>query len=339
MTVLITGGAGYIGVHCALALKEQNRPYVVLDNLATGHKSLVPKGAIFYEGCAGDRQLLARILKGHAIDMVIHLAGSTVVPESVTDPGAYFENNTTVSLNLLRACAEHNVSNLIFSSTAAVYGPNPKGIVSESETPNPQSPYAASKWMTECMIHAFHKAHGLSAIILRYFNVGGADPLGRAGQKSEGATHLIKAGLEAALGQRSSVSIFGTDYNTPDGTGLRDYIHITDLASAHMCALDLLQEQQQPYCKTFNCGYGQAHSVREVLRAIETLANVKLPIHEAPRRPGDLPALMANASAFKKVTSWRPQFDSLDAIIKTALAWEKSQLEPHHDHASSVASK
>lgn len=339
MTILLTGGAGYIGTHCALALEERAVPYVILDNLVTGHKDLLPKGASFYEGSAGDEILLSRIFEEHRIDTVIHLAGSTIVSESVTNPSTYFDNNTAVSLNLLKACIQNKIKNIIFSSTAAVYGNNPKGMVSESEAPHPESPYALSKWMTESMIHWFHKAHNLNAIILRYFNVGGADPKGRAGQKTKNATHLIKVGLEAALGQRSSVSIFGADYNTPDGTGLRDYIHVTDLAEAHISALDLLKNQKKPYCGTFNCGYGQAHSVRDVLASIEKWSGVRLSIIGAPRRPGDLPALMADASAFKKVSSWCPQFNSLDAIISTALAWEKSQLEQNHEPTASIASK
>lgn len=335
MTILITGGAGYIGSHCALALNERELPFVILDNLSTGHADLLPQNVPFYEGCAGDFNILTKIFKKYNIQTVMHLAGSTVVSDSVINPGAYFHNNTSISLSLLQACIQHNIPRIIFSSSAAVYGNNPKGLVTEAEPANPESPYAMSKWMTECMIHAFHKAHAMDAIILRYFNVAGADPQKRAGQKVKGATHLIKVGLEAALKQRAFVSIFGTDYDTPDGTGLRDYIHVSDLADAHVSALDWLCHNQHRICATFNCGYGQAHSVRSVLSAIEEASGSKLAIQEAPRRDGDLPALMADSTAFKKVTGWSPRFDNLKTIIETALAWERSQIGLNHEHAIS----
>ncbi len=334
MTTLLTGGAGYIGSHCAWAFEDHKRPFVVLDDLSRGHRHLIPQEAPFYQGKAEDAALFGQMVEKHGIDTVIHLAGSTVVAESCQDPGAYFYNNTSVSLAVIQACLRHGVNNIIFSSSASVYGHNPKHLVCEDEPVNPQSPYAESKWMTECMLNAFHKAHGMNIVNLRYFNVAGADPHGRTGQHVPNTTHLVQSAIDVALGHKKVLHIFGTDYNTPDGTGVRDYIHVSDLAEAHVCALDFLRKSTAPGYHVFNCGYGTGYSVREVIRAVEAVTGTKLPVHEALRRLGDPEALMADATRFRQQTPWRPRFDNLETLIRTALAWEKAKGRHSHEHVS-----
>ncbi len=325
MTILVTGGAGYIGSHTVLALQETlqetGEQAVILDNLSTGRRSLVPNGAELVEGDVSDESLVAGILNKFKIDSVIHFAASIIVPESVADPLSYYLNNTAKTRALLAACVRSNVKNFIFSSTAAVYG-NPRQIpVTERAELAPISPYGASKMMSERMLQDTATAHGLRYAILRYFNVAGADPQGRCGQAMPNATHLIKVAVEVALGKRPLMQIFGTDYDTPDGTCIRDYIHVCDLAAFHLAALANLRKGGDG--GIFNCGYGRGASVREVIDAVERVAGRPLKIEEAPRRAGDPAKIVADVSAIQKTLSVKPRFADLDTIVSHALAWEK----------------
>lgn len=320
-TVLVTGGAGYIGSHVVLTLLEAGYPVVVLDDLSKGRRAAVPEAACFIKGDIGDRSLLSRILAHHAVTNVIHFAGATVVPESVTDPLKYYHQNTSKSRNLIQACTEEAVSGFIFSSTAAVYGQAGGAPVSETAPAQPASPYGTSKLMTEWMLRDVARAHGLNTAVLRYFNVAGADPQGRSGQSTPGATHLIKIACETACGRRPSMNIFGTDYDTPDGTCIRDYIHVTDLATAHLACLHALEEQGGQLL--FNCGYGHGYSVKQVLETVERISGRKLKIRQAERRPGDVARIIADVSAIRSQLAWRPRCNDLDLIVKTALAWER----------------
>jgi UDP-glucose 4-epimerase len=321
--VLITGGAGYIGSHTVLACREIPRPVVVLDNLSKGSRDLVPADVPFYEGDAGDPKLLGDIFGNHRIGAVIHFAGDIVVPESVAAPLSYYLSNTCKTRSLLQACVDHGIEQFVFSSTAAVYG-QPEAIpVKESAPTRPANPYGTSKLMVEWMLRDVARAHDLRYVVLRYFNVAGADPLGRTGQASPDATHLIKVACEAAAGKRGQIQIFGTDYDTPDGTCIRDFIHVSDLARAHVNALDYLRHH--PESQTLNCGYGRGYSVREVLDGVGRIAGRPLPICIAPRRAGDVAALIADASRLRNVFDWVPQHDDLDFILRTALNWELGQ--------------
>ena len=321
--VLITGGAGYIGSHTVLACREIPRPVVVLDNLSKGSRHLVPADVPFYEGDAGDQKLLAEICGNHRIGAVIHFAGDIVVPESVAAPLSYYLSNTCKTRSLLQACVDHGIEQFVFSSTAAVYG-QPEAIpVQESAPTRPANPYGTSKLMVEWMLRDVARAHDLRYVVLRYFNVAGADPLGRTGQATPDATHLIKVACEAATGKRPEIRIFGTDYDTPDGTCIRDFIHVSDLARAHVNALDYLRDYRES--QTLNCGYGRGYSVREVLDGVGRITGRPLPIRVAPRRAGDVAALVADASRLRSIFDWVPEHDDLDVILRTALSWELGQ--------------
>ena len=321
-TTLITGGAGYIGSHTVLALLQAGRRVVVLDDLSEGSRDLVPGEVPFIQGDAGDGMLLEAVLKKYKVSAVIHFAGSILVERSVADPLAYYHNNVTVSRNLLQACARARIKTFIFSSSAAVYGIADVSPIPESAATRPINPYGTSKLMTEWMLRDLAAVSDLRFVALRYFNVAGADPLGRSGQLGPEATHLMKVASEVATGTRDSLAIFGGDYDTPDGTCVRDYIHVSDLASAHLAALDYLEADGES--RTLNCGYGQGYSVREVLRAVEQCTGRPLNARLAPRRRGDPPMLVADPTALKRTLSWVPRFDSIEVIVNTAIDWELS---------------
>lgn len=321
-SVLVTGGAGYIGSHAVLALKDAGWRAVVVDNLTTGFRFAVPDDVPFYEGDIEDGALLARIFAEEGIGAIMHFAGSIIVPESVSDPLKYYHNNTVKSRALIEAAVTAGVPHFIFSSTAATYGIPDVSPVSEETPCVPINPYGWSKLMSEQMLADTAFAHSLNYCVLRYFNVAGADPQGRTGQSTAGATHLIKVALETALGQRPSVSVFGSDYDTPDGTGVRDYIHVSDLAAAHVLALSALIEQPERSL-TMNCGYGRGFSVLEVLDAVDRVTNMKIDRRMEPRRAGDPGSLISDPSRIRGTVPWQPQHDNLDTIIAHALAWER----------------
>jgi UDP-glucose 4-epimerase len=318
--ILVTGGAGYIGSHVARQLGLAQESVVTLDNLSTGFAAAVTTGE-FVQGDTGDAALLEQIFNEHDIDTVMHFAAHTVVPESVSDPLKYYRNNTASSRTLLQAAAQHGVRNFVFSSTAAVYGIPADGKASEDSATRPINPYGNSKLMTEWMLRDLAAAGGPSYVALRYFNVAGCDPSGRIGQSTPKATLLVKVACEAATGRRAGVSIFGTDFATPDGTGLRDYIHVEDLATAHLDALRYLRNGGDS--TVLNCGYGHGYSVREVLAAVEQANGEALNITEAARRAGDPPELVAVADRIGDVLGWSPKYDDLDTIVRTSLAWER----------------
>ena len=320
--VLVTGGAGYIGSHAVLALLDAGWPVAVIDNLSTGFRFSVPEGVPFYEGDIADAELLARILAEQGTRAVMHFAGSIVVPESVENPLKYYENNTVKSRALIEALVTAGVPHMIFSSTAATYGMPEVSPVTEDTPKQPINPYGWSKLMTEQMLADSAAAHAMNYCALRYFNVAGADPQARSGQSTAGATHLIKVAVEAALGQRESVSVFGTDYDTPDGTGVRDYIHVSDLAAAHVLALEALIEQPER-CLTMNCGYGRGFSVLEVLDAVDRVTGGQITRVMGPRRAGDPDSLVSDPSRIKATLPWQPQHADLDMIVGHALAWER----------------
>ena len=321
MTILVTGGAGYIGSHMVLALTDRGEDVVVLDNLSTGFWWAVAPKAKLVEGDIGDEALLARIMREHRFDAVVHFAGSIVVPDSVRDPLGYYLNNTVKSRALMAAAVAARVPRFIFSSTAAVYG-NPKTQpVFEDEAPAPISPYGASKLMTEWMLRDAHAAHGLQYVALRYFNVAGADPQGRTGQSTPRATHLIKVACQTALGQRGQLEVFGSDYDTPDGTCLRDYIHVSDLIAAHVDALTHLRGGGAS--GIYNCGYGTGYSVLEVIKAVERVTGAALPVKMTGRREGDPAAIVAGADRIRKDLGWQPRHADLDFIVESALGWER----------------
>lgn len=325
-TVLVTGGAGFIGSHAVLALLEAGRPVVVLDTLETGFRWAVPEGVPFVEGNVADAPLVEELLARHRVGAVIHFAGSVVVPESVADPLKYYRNNTAASRSLLESCVKGGVRHFLFSSTAATYGIPQRVPVAEDAPTVPINPYGWSKLMTERMLADVSAAHPINHGALRYFNVAGADPAGRTGQSTAGATHLIKVAVEAAVGKRAGVDVFGTDFATPDGTGVRDYIHVWDLALAHVAALEALAARPEESF-TLNCGYGRGFSVLEVLDAVDRVAGVRLARTMAPRRPGDPDALVADNRAILARLNWRPQLDDLDTIVAHALAWERRLAE------------
>ena len=318
--ILVTGGAGYIGSHVVKLLGQAGMRAVTLDNLSKGQRDAVLYGSLVV-GDTGDRELLLRVLREEAIDTVMHFAAFTIVPESVSDPLKYYGNNTCATRNLLQCCVEAGVSQLVFSSTAAVYGiPPGDGICDEQSSTVPINPYGTSKLMSELMLADVCRAHGMRAVILRYFNVAGSDPDGEIGQSTPGSTLLIKVAAEAIVGKREHVQVFGTDYPTPDGTGIRDYIHVTDLANAHVDALHYLNRGGASV--TLNCGYGHGYSVREVLDTVRRLGGA-FKIIESPRRAGDPPSLTARAERVKQVLGWQPRYDSLDTIVETSMAWER----------------
>ena len=321
ITVLVTGGAGYIGSHAVLALREAGHGVVVIDDLSTGVRDLVAEGVPLVTADVGDGAVVGAVLADHDVSAVMHFAGSVVVPESVTKPLDYYRNNTAATRTLIEACVVAGIDRFLFSSTAAVYGVPEAIPVTEDAPTVPINPYGWSKLMSERIFKDAAAAHGLSYAILRYFNVAGADPQGRSGQSTPNATHLIKIAAEVAVGRRERVAIFGEDYETPDGTGVRDYIHVSDLCSAHVIALDHLLGGGESL--TLNCGYGRGYSVREVLDAVGSEAGRPLAVASAPRRPGDPPALIANADRIRERLGWRPRHDQLSTIVRTAIAWER----------------
>jgi UDP-glucose 4-epimerase len=321
MAVLVTGGAGYIGSHMVLALTDAGEETAVLDNLSTGHEWSVAPQARLVRGDIGDETLLGRLMRETKFDAIVHFAGSIVVPESVADPLAYYANNTVKSRTLIEAAVKHGVPRFVFSSTAAVYGNPPTMPVFEDARLEPISPYGRSKLMTEWMLQDSHAAYGIQYAALRYFNVAGADPKQRSGQSTPRATHLIKVACQTALGQRSHMDVFGTDYDTPDGTCLRDYIHVSDLIAAHMDALTHLRRGGES--GIFNCGYGKGYSVREVISAVEKAAGHAIPVRETGRRAGDPAAIVAGAERARSILGWQPKYADLDVIVSGALAWER----------------
>ena len=319
--VLVTGGAGYIGSHVVLALRELDYPVVILDDLSTGHKQAVPDGCEFVLGNAGDRDLLPRVFKQYKINSVMHFAGSIIVEESVQEPVKYYENNTLVSLHLIESCIKEQVENFIFSSTAAVYGDSATMPADESSPLAPLNPYGHSKAMTEQILKDAASASSLTYIALRYFNVAGADPQRRSGQRSKQSTHLIKVACETALGRRDQITVFGNDYPTADGTCIRDYIHVSDLASAHVRALDYLQTSDDS--QVLNCGYGEGYSVSQVLDTLQEIIGSNINIVQGDRRAGDAAELVADITRLSLILAWKPEYNDLKTIIYDALEWEK----------------
>ena len=327
--VLVTGGAGYIGSHAVLALLDSGWPVTVLDNLSTGFRWAVPDEARLVEGDIADQPLVERLIADHGIKAIIHFAGSIIVPESVEKPLKYYENNTVKSRALIESAVKGGVRHFIFSSTAATYGIPDQVPIREDARTQPINPYGWSKLMTERMLADVAFAHPINFCALRYFNVAGADPRGRSGQSTAGATHLIKVAVEAAIGKRSHVSVFGTDYGTPDGTGIRDYIHVSDLAAAHVDALQkLIEDPAQSHI--MNCGYSRGFSVLEVLDSVDRVTNMKIERRMEPRRAGDPDALVADNGRILATLPWRPQRDDLDTIVADALAWERKLAEMGH---------
>jgi UDP-glucose 4-epimerase len=324
-TVLVTGGAGYIGSHCVLALRDAGFGVVVVDDLSTGRRDAVPADVPFVRGDVGDGALIEQTLRRHGAVAALHFAGSIVVPESVAKPLRYYRNNPANSQATMDACVRAGVRHFIFSSTAAVYG-QPETIPVDEATPTrPINPYGWSKLMTEWMLRDYAAAHDFRYAVLRYFNVAGADPGGRTGQSFPGATHLLKLACQTALGQRPHLSVFGTDYPTPDGTCIRDYIHVSDLARAHVDALRHLLGGGPSL--TANCGYGRGFSVREVIRAVEAVTGAPLPVEYADRRAGDPAALVSSPRRIREALGWTPRHDDLEFIVRTALDWERRLAE------------
>jgi len=321
MTVLVTGGAGYIGSHMALRLGDAGEPVVVLDNLTTGFDWAVDHRATFVHGDASDMDFVGGLIADQKITEIIHFAGSIVVPESVVDPLKYYRNNTATSRNLLDAAVKGGVERFIFSSTAAVYGMTGLAPVEETTPLSPMSPYGRSKLMTEWMLADVAAAHPIKYGVLRYFNVAGADPKGRSGQSTPLATHLIKVAAQTALGQRPKMDIFGTDYPTPDGTCVRDYIHVTDLIEAHKLLLDHLRAGGDSL--TLNCAYGQGYSVRQVIDTVKSVSGVDFRVDEGPRRAGDPASITATGEKIRAELGWVPAHDDLREMVQTALDWEK----------------
>ncbi len=324
MTVLVTGGAGYIGSHMVLALAEAGESVVVIDNLSTGFSAFLPEGVPLFIGDAGDENLVEGVIEQHNIESIIHFAGSVVVPDSVRDPLGYYRNNTFTTRNLLNAAVKRGINRFIFSSTAAVYG-NPDQVpVAETAPTRPLSPYGFSKLMSEIMLHDVASAHGMKYAVLRYFNVAGADPLARVGLATVGATHLLKIAVEAATGQRAKIDVFGTDYPTPDGSCIRDFIHVSDLAEAHRAALSYLRGGGDSV--TLNCGYGRGYSVLETIEAVRRVSGRNFAVQYAARRPGDIMTMVADTGRLRALFDWSPRYDDLDTIATHALAWEEKLL-------------
>ena len=325
-TILVTGGAGYIGSHVVQQLTGRGERVVVIDNLSSGFVEAV-RDAELVIGDVGDPELVGKVLAGYAVDAVMHFAAHTIVSESVSNPLKYYANNTGNTRNLLASCVEAGVAQIIFSSTAAVYGMTPAGVADEGTPTQPVNPYGHSKLMSETMVRDISATGAMRHVILRYFNVAGCDPQGHIGQNTPNATLLIKAVCEHAVGKRESISVFGTDYDTPDGTGIRDYIHVEDLAAAHLSALDHLRSSGESL--TLNCGYGHGYSVREVIDAVRRASGSSMNIIELPRRSGDLPMLIACADRLRQQFGWNPKYDDLDVIVGTALAWERKLAASH----------
>jgi UDP-glucose 4-epimerase len=322
--ILVTGGAGYIGSHLVRQLGEAGERVVVLDNLSTGNAGAVLHGELI-QGDTGDKDLVSKILADHDIDTVMHFAAHTIVPESVSDPLKYYRNNTCSTRNLLECCADHNVKNFIFSSTAAVYGIPDTEYATEDSPLAPINPYGTSKLMSEWMLRDLSAASDMRHVALRYFNVAGSDPQCRIGQSTKNATLLIKVAAEVAVGKRDQLFIFGTDYPTPDGTGIRDYIHVEDLAAAHTSALEYLRKGGES--TTLNCGYGHGYSVREVVDAVNRIHGQPIKAVEQPRRAGDPPSLVAKVQKIHETLNWKPRYNDLDVIVKSSLDWEHELLK------------
>ncbi len=322
-SILVTGGAGYIGSHVVLQLRERGESVVVLDDLSRGFRQSVGDTPLMI-GDMGDRALVTRLLREHAVDTVIHFAAFTIVPESVRDPLKYYANNVCGTRNLLQCCAESGVRQFVFSSSAAVYGTPASDLAAEDAPTAPINSYGTSKLVSEWMLRDLAHASELRYVALRYFNVAGSDMAGRIGQATPGATLLIKVASEAIVGKRPHVSIFGTDYPTPDGTGIRDYIHVEDLAGAHLAALDHLRRAGA--CAVLNCGYGHGYSVRQVLDSVQRVAGRRLTIREEPRRAGDPAVLVAKADRIRALLGWAPKLDDLDTIVRSSLEWEAKLL-------------
>ena len=323
--VLITGGAGYVGSHAARAFQEAGHPVIILDDLSTGCRDAVPRKAIFFRGDAGDYDAVTRILADYRVGAVVHCAASVSVPDSVRDPLRYYGNNSAASANLIRACIDGGVRRFVFSSTASVYGAPRVIPIPEDAPTDPINPYGHSKLVTEWMLHEVAEVHDFRYVALRCFNAAGADPSGRAGQTGSSSGHLVEVACEAALGLRDHVALFGTDYDTADGTCVRDYVHVSDLAEAHVAALRGLEDGDAG--GVFNCGYGHGFSVREVLEAVQEESQTRIDVRDAPRRTGDPPVLIAEASRIHQRLRWSPRFDDLGMIVRTALAWKGKKLD------------
>ena len=334
MTVLVTGGAGYIGSHTAHALVDAGESVVVIDNLSTGFSDFVPEGVPLVIGDAGEENLVEGVIAQHRVESIIHFAGSVVVPDSMRDPLLYYRNNTMTTRSLLNAAVRTGVNRFIFSSTAAVYGNPDQMPVPETAPTRPLSPYGSSKLMTEIMLHDVASAHNMGYVVLRYFNVAGADPQGRIGLATAGATHLLKIAVEAATGQRAKIDVFGMDYPTPDGSCIRDFIHVSDLAEAHRAALSYLRSGGAS--ATLNCGYGRGYSVLETIEAVRRISGRNFAIQYAPRRAGDIMTMVADVSRIRATLDWTPQYDDLETIALHALAWEEKLLQRHGDIRQAV---
>jgi UDP-glucose 4-epimerase len=321
MSVLVTGGAGYIGGHMALGLTDAGEKIVIVDNLSTGFAWAVPAAATLVVGDFGDSELVGRLIDEHEVDSIAHFAAKIVVPDSVSDPLGYYLNNTSKARNLIECAVKKGVRNFIFSSTAAVYGETTSEPIAESAALNPMSPYGRSKLMVEWMLADAGRAHDLRHVVLRYFNVAGADPQGRLGQSTPNATHLIKRAVQTALGRHASLDVFGEDYPTRDGTCIRDYIQVTDLIDAHLAALAYLRAGGASLI--CNCGYGRGYSVKEVVDVVKRVSGVDFKVNVAGRRAGDPAAIIAQADLIRRELGWRPRRDDLDAIVKQALDWER----------------
>jgi UDP-glucose 4-epimerase len=336
MTVLVTGGAGYIGSHMVHALVEAGESTVVIDNLSTGFSAFLPQAVQMFIGDAGDENLVEGVIEQHRIESIIHFAGSVVVPDSMRDPLGYYRNNTMTTQSLLRAAVKTGVNRFIFSSTAAVYGNPGQMPVPEHAPTRPLSPYGSSKLMTEIMLHDVASAHGMRYVVLRYFNVAGADPQARVGLATVGATHLLKIAVEAATGQRAKVDVFGTDYPTPDGSCIRDFIHVSDLAQAHRAALSYLRAGGKSV--TLNCGYGRGYSVLETISAVRRVSGRDFALEYASRRPGDIMAMVAHTTRMRSTLDWKPQYDDLETIARHALTWEEKLLRERRNEITSATS-
>jgi len=335
MSVLVTGGAGYIGSHMVYALVEAGESVVVVDNLSTGFSAHLPAGTPLFIGDAGDENLVEGVIAKHKVESIVHFAGSVVGPESIRDPLGYYRNNTMTTRNLLNAAVKNGVTRFIYSSTAAVYG-NPDRMPVPEHTPTrPLSPYGFSKLMAEIMLHDVAAAHGLNYVVLRYFNVAGADPEARIGLATVGATHLLKIAVEVATGQRANIDVFGTDYPTKDGSCIRDFIHVSDLAQAHRSALAYLRNGGAS--TTLNCGYGRGYSVLETIEAVRRVSGRNLAIQYAPRRTGDIVTMVADTSRIRNTLDWTPQLDDLETIAAHALAWERKLLRERQSEPLAAA--
>jgi UDP-glucose 4-epimerase len=336
MTVLVTGGAGYIGSHMVLALAEAGESVVVIDNLSTGFSTSLPEGVPLFIGDAADENLVEGVIAAHGVESIVHFAGSVVVPDSMRDPLAYYRNNTMTTRSLLNAAVKCGVNRFIFSSTAAVYGNPDRMPVTEDAPTRPLSPYGSSKLMTEIMLHDVAHAHGMNYVVLRYFNVAGADPHTRIGLSTAGATHLLKIAVEAATGQRAKIDVYGTDYPTPDGSCVRDFIHVSDLAQAHRAALSYLRGGGQS--TTLNCGYGRGYSVLETIEAVRRVSGRNFAVQHAGRRLGDIMTMIADTSRIATTLDWTPQYADLETIAAHALAWEEKLLHERHGVERQAAS-